>query len=148
LPFSAAGAVWMLYLLDYNLSVAVWVGLIAFLGVDAETSVFMLLYLDLAYNERKEKGLMQTKTHLHEAILQGAVQRLRPKFMTVAVDVFGLLPVMLAVGAGADLTKRIAAPMIAGMGFSFTLELFVYPAVYALWKWHTEVKRQTIPALT
>jgi Cu(I)/Ag(I) efflux system membrane protein CusA/SilA len=145
LPFSAAGAIWMLYLLDYNLSVAVWVGLIAFLGVDAETSVFMLLYLDLAYNERKSNGLMRTRSHLHEAILQGAVQRLRPKFMTVAVDFIGLLPVMLAVGAGADLTKRIAAPMIAGMLFSFTLELVVYPAIYALWKWHTDVKRQ--PAL-
>jgi copper/silver efflux system protein len=145
LPFSAAGAFWMLYLLDYNLSVAVWVGLIAFLGVDAETSVFMLLYLDLAYDERKAKGLMRTKEHLREAILQGAVQRLRPKFMTVAVDFIGLMPVMLAVGAGADLTKRIAAPMIAGMLFSFTLELVVYPAIYALWKWHTDVKRQ--PAL-
>ncbi len=148
LPFSAAGAFWMLYLLDYNLSVAVWVGLIAFLGVDAETSVFMLLYLDLAYNERKANGQMQTKADLRAAILQGAVQRLRPKFMTVAVDIFGLLPVMLAVGAGADLTKRIAAPMIAGMGFSFTLELLVYPALYALWKWHAEVKRHPTPAVT
>jgi copper/silver efflux system protein len=145
LPFSAAGAFWMLYLLDYNLSVAVWVGLIAFLGVDAETSVFMLLYLDLAYDERKAKGLMRTQADLREAILQGAVQRLRPKFMTVAVDFIGLMPVMLAAGAGADLTKRIAAPMIAGMLFSFTLELVVYPAIYALWKWHTDVKRQ--PAL-
>jgi copper/silver efflux system protein len=145
LPFSAAGAFWMLYLLDYNLSVAVWVGLIAFLGVDAETSVFMLLYLDLAYDERKAKGLMRTQADLREAILQGAVQRLRPKFMTVAVDFIGLMPVMLAIGAGADLTKRIAAPMIAGMLFSFTLELVVYPAIYALWKWHTDVKRQ--PAL-
>jgi copper/silver efflux system protein len=145
LPFSAAGAFWMLYLLDYNLSVAVWVGLIAFLGVDAETSVFMLLYLDLAYDERKAKGLMRTRGDLREAILQGAVQRLRPKFMTVAVDFIGLMPVMLAVGVGADLTKRIAAPMIAGMLFSFTLELVVYPAIYALWKWHTDVKRQ--PAL-
>jgi copper/silver efflux system protein len=145
LPFSAAGAFWMLYLLDYNLSVAVWVGLIAFLGVDAETSVFMLLYLDLAYDERKAKGLMRTREDLREAILQGAVMRLRPKFMTVAVDFIGLLPVMLAVGAGADLTKRIAAPMIAGMLFSFALELVVYPAIYALWKWHTDVKRQ--PAL-
>ncbi|HEX4949887.1 MAG TPA: CusA/CzcA family heavy metal efflux RND transporter [Blastocatellia bacterium] len=148
LPFSAAGAIWMLYLLDYNLSVAVWVGLIAFLGVDAETSIFMLLYLDMAYNDQKAKGQMHTKAHLRAAILQGAVQRLRPKFMTVAVDVFGLLPVMLAVGAGADLTKRIAAPMIAGMGFSFALELFVYPAIYAVWKWHTDVKQHSVPAMT
>jgi copper/silver efflux system protein len=141
LPFSAAGAMWLLYLLGYNLSIPVWVGLIAFLGVDAETSVFMLLYLDMAYDGRKAKGQMTTRAHLHEAILEGSVQRLRPKFMTVAVDFIGLLPVMLATGAGADLTKRIAAPMIAGMFFSFVLELLVYPAIYAIWKWHTEVKK-------
>jgi copper/silver efflux system protein len=144
LPFSAAGAMWLLYLLGYNLSIPVWVGLIAFLGVDAETSVFMLLYLDMAYDGRKAKGRMKTKAHLHEAILEGSVQRLRPKFMTVAVDFIGLLPVMLATGAGADLTKRIAAPMIAGMFFSFALELFVYPAIYAIWKWHSEVKRLAV----
>ncbi len=141
LPFSAAGAIWLLYLLGYNLSIPVWVGLIAFLGVDAETSVFMLLYLDLAYDGRKAKGQMTTKAQLHEAILEGSVLRLRPKIMTVAVDFIGLMPVMLATGAGADLTKRIAAPMIAGMFFSFALELFVYPAIYAIWKWHTEVKK-------
>ena len=141
LPFSAAGAMWLLYLLGYNLSIPVWVGLIAFLGVDAETSVFMLLYLNMAYDRRKAQGGMNTMAHLREAILEGSVQRLRPKFMTVAVDFIGLLPVMLAAGAGADLTKRIAAPMIAGMFFSFALELFVYPAVYAIWKWHSEVKQ-------
>jgi copper/silver efflux system protein len=145
LPFSAAGAMWLLYLLGYNLSIPVWVGLIAFLGVDAETSVFMLLYLDMAYNKMKGRGRMSTMAHLREAIMEGSVERLRPKFMTVAVDFIGLLPVMFAVGAGADLTKRIAAPMIAGMFFSFALELFVYPAIYAIWKWHTEVKRR--PAL-
>jgi len=144
LPFSAAGAMWLLYMLDYNLSIPVWVGLIAFLGVDAETSVFMLLYLDMAYDGRKAKGQMKTKAHLHEAILEGSVQRLRPKFMTVAVDFIGLLPVMLATGAGADLTKRIAAPMIAGMFFSFALELFVYPAIYAIWKWHSEVRKLAV----
>ena len=144
LPFSAAGAMWLLYLLDYNLSIPVWVGLIAFLGVDAETSVFMLLYLDMAYDSRKAKGKMSTMAHLREAILEGSVQRLRPKFMTVMVDFIGLLPVMLAVGAGADLTKRIAAPMIAGMFFSFALELFVYPAIYAIWKWHSEVKKLAV----
>jgi Cu(I)/Ag(I) efflux system membrane protein CusA/SilA len=145
LPFSAAGAMWLLYLLGYNLSIPVWVGLIAFLGVDAETSVFMLLYLDMAYNKMKGEGRMSTMANLREAILEGSVQRLRPKFMTVAVDFIGLLPIMLAAGAGADLTKRIAAPMIAGMFFSFALELFVYPAIYAIWKWHTDVKCQ--PAL-
>jgi Cu(I)/Ag(I) efflux system membrane protein CusA/SilA len=145
LPFSAAGAMWLLYLLGYNLCIPVWVGLIAFLGVDAETSVFMLLYLDMAYDGMKAKGRMSTMAHLREAILEGSVQRLRPKFMTVVVDFIGLLPVMFAVGAGSDLTKRIAAPMIAGMFFSFALELFVYPAIYAIWKWHTEVKRQPAP---
>jgi len=143
LPFSAAGAMWLLYMLGYNLSIPVWVGLIAFLGVDAETSVFMLLYLDMAYDRRKAQGRMSAMADLREAILEGSVERLRPKFMTVAVDFIGLLPVMLATGAGADLTKRIAAPMIAGMFFSFALELFVYPAIYAIWKWHTDVKRQS-----
>ena len=144
LPFSAAGSMWFLYLLDYNLSIPVWVGLIAFLGVDAETSVFMLLYLDLAYDKMKAAGRMKTKGDLREAILEGSVQRLRPKFMTVAVDFIGLMPVMVAVGAGADITKRIAAPMVAGMFFSFALELFVYPAIYAIWKWHTEVKKLAV----
>ena len=141
-PFSAIGAVWFLYALDYNLSIAVWVGLIALLGVDAETGVFMLLYLDLAYDERRNKGLMTTKAHLHDAIIHGAVKRLRPKFMTVAVDFIGLVPVMWAVGAGSDVMKRIAAPMIAGVFTSFVMELVVYPAIYAQWKWHFEVKRQ------
>ena len=87
---------------------------------------------------------MNTKGHLREAILEGSVQRLRPKFMTVAVDFIGLMPVMVAVGAGADITKRIAAPMVAGMFFSFVLELFVYPAIYAIWKWHSEVKKLAV----
>ncbi len=144
-PFSAVGAVWLLYYLDYNMSIAVWVGLIALLGVDAETGVFMLLYLDLAYDERKAKGLMSTRADLREAIVHGAVKRLRPKFMTVAVDFIGLVPVMWATGTGADVMKRIAAPMVAGMFTSFVMELVVYPAIYSLWKWHAEVKRR--PAL-
>ncbi len=141
-PFSAVGAIWFLYLLDYNMSIAVWVGLIALLGVDAETGVFMLLYLDLAYDEWRAKGRMQTRAHLHEAIINGAVQRLRPKFMTVAVDFIGLAPVMWATGTGSDVMKRIAAPMVAGVFTSFIMELVVYPAIYATWKWHFEVKRQ------
>lgn len=141
-PFSAVGAIWFLYALDYNMSVAVWVGLIALLGVDAETGVFMLLYLDLAYNERRAHGLLQTRGQLHDAIMQGAVKRLRPKFMTVAVDFIGLVPVMWATGAGADVMKRIAAPLVAGVFTSFVLELVVYPAIYAQWKWHFELKRQ------
>lgn len=140
-PFSAIGAIWLLYLLGYNLSIAVWVGLIALLGVDAETGVFMLLYLDLSYEEMRAKGMMTTRAHLHEAIMNGAVKRLRPKFMTVMVDFIGLVPVMLAVGTGADVMKRIAAPLVAGMFTSFIMELVVYPAIYDIWKWHTEVKK-------
>jgi Cu(I)/Ag(I) efflux system membrane protein CusA/SilA len=145
-PFSAVGAVWLLYFLGYNMSIAVWVGLIALLGVDAETGVFMLLYLDMAYDERKANGLMQTKAHLRDAIIHGAVKRLRPKFMTVAVDFIGLVPVMWATGAGSDVMKRIAAPMVAGMFTSFVMELVVYPAIYAQWKWHAEVRRQPMLA--
>jgi Cu(I)/Ag(I) efflux system membrane protein CusA/SilA len=143
-PFSAVGAIWLLYFLGYNMSIAVWVGLIALLGVDAETGVFMLLYLDLSYEEARSKGRMRTKEHLREAIVDGAVKRLRPKFMTVAVDFIGLVPVMWATGTGSDVMKRIAAPMVAGMFTSFIMELVVYPAIYSLWKWHFEVKRQPV----
>ena len=141
-PFSAVGAIWLLYLLGYNTSIAVWVGLIALMGVDAETAVFMLLYLDLAYEERRAKGLMKTKEHLREAIVYGAVKRLRPKFMTVAVMFMGLVPIMWSTGAGADVMKRIAAPMIGGIFTSFLMELIVYPAIYDIWKWHFEVKKE------
>lgn len=143
-PFSAVGAVWILYLLGYNLSIAVWVGLIAFLGVDAETGVFMLLYLDLSYEERKKKGLMNNLQDLKEAIIEGSVKRLRPKFMTVATTAIGLVPIMWSMGVGSDVMKRIAAPMIGGLFTSFLMELFVYPAIYFLWKWHFEVKREKI----
>ncbi len=139
-PFSAVGAIWLLYLLDYNMSVAVWVGLIALLGVDAETGMFMLLYLDLAYKERREKGIMHNWEDLKQAVISGAVQRLRPKVMTVGVMFMGLLPIMWSTGTGADVMKRIAAPMIGGIGTSFVLELVVYPAIFALWKWRTEVR--------
>ena len=98
-PFSAVGAVWLLYLLGYNMSIAVWVGLIALMGVDAETGVFMLLYLDLAYYAMRDKGKMKTKEHLREAIVEGAVKRLRPKFMTVAVMFMGLVPIMWSTGS-------------------------------------------------
>jgi AcrB/AcrD/AcrF family/Outer membrane efflux protein len=109
-PFSAIGAVWLLYLLGYNMSIAVWVGLIALLGVDAETAVFMLLYLDLAYHEAQKKGQMRSWDDLREAIINGAVKRLRPKIMTVACMLFALLPILWSVGSGADVMKRIAAP--------------------------------------
>jgi Cu(I)/Ag(I) efflux system membrane protein CusA/SilA len=140
LPFSAVGAIWLLYFLDYNLSIGVWVGLIALMGVDAETAVFMLLYLDLAYEEFKKKGKMSTYDDLKEAIEYGAVKRLRPKVMTVGVMFLGLFPIMWSTGAGADVMKRIAAPMIGGIFTSFLMELIVYPAIYAIWRWNFDLK--------
>jgi Cu(I)/Ag(I) efflux system membrane protein CusA/SilA len=122
------------------MSIGVWVGLIALLGVDAETGVFMLLYLDLAYDEAKRKGRLQSLRDLQDAILHGAVKRIRPKFMTVATMFMGLVPIMWSVGAGADVMKRIAAPMVGGIFTSFILELMVYPVVYEIWKWHFELK--------
>ncbi len=142
-PFSAVGAIWFLYLLGYNMSVGVWVGLIALLGVDAETGVFMLLYLDLSYEQAKTEGKMRSLADLREAILHGAVKRIRPKFMTVATDFIGLVPIMWAAGAGSDVMKRIAAPLIGGVFTSFVLELVVYPAIYEIWKWHFEVKKKS-----
>jgi Cu(I)/Ag(I) efflux system membrane protein CusA/SilA len=140
-PFSAVGAVWLLYLLGYNMSIGVWVGLIALMGVDAETGVFMLLYLDLAYQEMRAQGRMRTWADLKEAIEHGAVRRVRPKVMTVGCMFMALLPIMWSAGAGADVMKRIAAPMVGGIFTSFIMELAVYPAIYAIWKWHFEMKR-------
>jgi Cu(I)/Ag(I) efflux system membrane protein CusA/SilA len=140
-PFSAIGAFWFVYLLGYNLSVAVWIGLIALLGVDAETGVFMLLYLDLAYRRAKEEGRLRTRADLHRAVLAGAVKRIRPKFMTAATMFLGLVPILWSTGAGADVMKRIAAPMIGGIFTSFALELIVYPVVYEVWKWRFEMEK-------
>jgi Cu(I)/Ag(I) efflux system membrane protein CusA/SilA len=140
-PFSAIGAVWLLHFLDYNMSVGVWVGLIALLGVDAETGVFMLLYLDLAYEKASKEGRLRNLGELREAIMEGAVHRLRPKFMTVMTTFLALLPIMWSMGAGADTMKRIAAPMIGGIFTSFLLELLVYPGVYEIWKWNFVLKR-------
>ncbi len=140
-PFSAVGAIWLLYLLGYNMSIGVWVGLIALMGVDAETGVFMLLYLDLAFEERRAAGRMRNLADLQEAITHGAVKRIRPKLMTVATMFIGLAPIMWSSGTGADVMKRIAAPMIGGIFTSFVLELVVYPALYEVWKWQS-VKRQ------
>ena len=134
------GAVWLLYLLGYHTSIAVWVGMIALMGLDAETGVFMLLFLDLAYEERVRKGEMRTEEDLTEAIIHGAVRRVGPKMMTVAAAFTGLLPVMWATGTGSDVMKRIAAPMVGGLFTSFALELLVYPAIYAIWKWRFEMK--------
>jgi Cu(I)/Ag(I) efflux system membrane protein CusA/SilA len=133
-PFSIIGAVWFLYLLGYNMSIAVWVGMIALMGLDAETGIFMLLFLDLAHAEAKAKGLLRNRADLVESIIHGAVKRVRPKAMTVCAAFFGLIPIMWSTGAGADLMKRIAAPMVGGLVTSFALELLVYPAVYILWK--------------
>jgi len=142
-PFSAVGAIWFIYLLGYNMSIAVWVGLIALLGVDAETGIFMLLYLDLAYEKAKKEGRLRNLADLRQAIMEGAVQRLRPKFMTVATMAIGLIPIMFATGPGSDVMKRIAAPMIGGIFTSFILELLVYPGIYEIWKWNFEIKKST-----
>jgi Cu(I)/Ag(I) efflux system membrane protein CusA/SilA len=141
-PFSAVGAVWFLHFLGYNMSIGVWVGLIALLGVDAETGVFMMLYLDLAHDQAKAEGKLKSLADLQAAIMHGAVKRIRPKFMTVATMFLGLVPIMWSVGTGADVMKRIAAPMIGGIFTSFILELVVYPAIYEVWKWNFELKKE------
>jgi Cu(I)/Ag(I) efflux system membrane protein CusA/SilA len=141
-PFSAIGAIWLFYVLGYNVSIAAWVGMIALLGLDAETGVFMLLFLDLSYNEAAKRGLLGTEADLDDAILNGAVKRARPKMMTVCAAFMGLLPIMWSTSAGADVMKRIAAPMIGGLITSFILELLVYPPIYKLWKLHTEMRGQ------
>ncbi len=139
-PFSLIGAFWLIYLLGYNLSVAVWVGIIALAGVDAETGVVMLLYLDNAFDKAKAAGRMNSLRDLQEAIEEGAVQRIRPKMMTVMAILMGLLPIMWGHGAGADTMKRIAAPMVGGVITSFLLELLIYPVIFEIWKWYREVK--------
>jgi len=139
-PFSAIGAIWLFHFLHYNVSIAAWVGMIALLGLDAETGVFMLLFLDLSYDEYKRRGLLRTRADLDEAIVHGAVKRVRPKMMTVTAAFAGLLPIMWSTSAGADVMKRIAAPMIGGLVTSFLLELLVYPAIYKLWKLAAEMK--------
>jgi Cu(I)/Ag(I) efflux system membrane protein CusA/SilA len=142
-PFSLIGAVWLLWLLGYHVSIAVWVGMIALMGLDAETGVFMLLFLDLAYHRAAAEGRMRNERDLEEAIVEGAVKRLRPKMMTVMAAFMGLLPIMWSRGAGADMMKRIAAPMIGGLVTSFILELLVYPAIYAVWK-RGEMRKQEL----
>ncbi len=138
-PFSLIGAVWLLWALGYNTSVAVWVGVIALAGLDAETGVVMLLYLNLSYRKYREEGKMNNLQDLEESVMHGAVKRLRPKLMTVSAAWFGLVPILFSTGVGADVMKRIAAPMVGGVFTSFLLELLVYPVLFTLWKWHTEV---------
>jgi hypothetical protein len=135
-PFSLIGAFWLLFFLGYNMSVAVWVGLIALAALDAETGVVMLLYLDHAWEKFKADGRMMSMRDLHDAVIEGAVGRVRPKIMTVCAIVFGLLPIMWspATQAGADVMKRIAAPMIGGVLTSAILELLIYPVIYVIWR--------------
>lgn len=133
-PFSVVGAVWIMFILGYNVSIAAWVGMIALMGLDAETGVFMLLFLDLSYDEAKKNGKLNTISELKEAIIHGAVKRIRPKIMTVMAASMGLMPIMWSLGTGADVMKRIAAPMVGGLFTSFIMELLVYPAIYFLWK--------------
>ncbi|HRK30633.1 MAG TPA: CusA/CzcA family heavy metal efflux RND transporter [Tepidisphaeraceae bacterium] len=138
-PFSLIGAFWFLWLLDYNMSLAVWVGIIALLGVDAETGQVMLLYLDTTYEKFKKAGRMRNKFDLLAAIHEGAVKRIRPKTMTVATDMIGLLPLLWATGTGADVMRRLVAPLIGGISVSFVMELLVYPVIFYL------VKRRGLP---
>ena len=133
-PFSLVGSFWLLYWLNYNLSIAVWVGIIALAGLDAETGVVMLLYLELAYEKWKKEGRLSGLPALKEAILYGAVKRIRPKVMTVSVILAGLIPIMFSHGAGSDVMKRIAAPMVGGVITSLILELILYPTIYFIWK--------------
>jgi Cu(I)/Ag(I) efflux system membrane protein CusA/SilA len=140
-PFSLVGSFWFLYLLNYNMSIAVWVGIIALAGLDAETGVVMLLYLELAHEKWKREGKLNSLGDLKESIMYGAVKRIRPKIMTVGVILAGLIPVMFSHGAGSDVMKRIAAPMVGGVVTSTILELIIYPAIYMLWKGR-EMRRQ------
>ncbi len=140
-PFSLVGSIWLLYLLGYHMSVAVWVGIIALAGVAAETGVIMLVYIDEAYEKRKQAGHLQTIQDLKEAVMEGAVQRVRPKIMTVFAIIAGLLPIMWSEGTGSEVMQRIAAPMIGGMVSSTILTLLVIPALYMLVK-QWEVKLQ------
>ena len=133
-PFSLIGAIWLLYMLDYNMSVAVWVGIIALAGLDAETGVVMLLYLTISHRRWTSEGRMRTFADLESSIVEGAANRIRPKLMTVLTMSLGLLPLMFSTGTGSDVMQRIAAPMVGGLATSFLLELTVYPAIFAIWK--------------
>jgi copper/silver efflux system protein len=133
-PFSLVGSFWLLYLLGYNMSIAVWVGIIALAGLDAETGVVMLLYLDLAHEQWRKEGKLKSLQDLRESVMHGAVKRIRPKMMTVSVILAGLIPIMFSHGTGADVMKRIAAPMVGGVVTSTILELVIYPAIYMIWR--------------
>ena len=142
IPFSAAGALWLTYLLGYQMSVAVWIGLIALLGIDAETGIFMLLYLDLAYEQAVASKGIHNQADLHQVIVAGAARRIRPKFMTVSTMFVGLLPILWSSGTGSEVMKPVAAPMVGGIVTSFLLELLVYPILYERWK-SIDLKRRS-----
>lgn len=133
-PFSLTGAIWLLFVLDYNLSIAVWIGMIALAGLTAEMGVLMMLYLDISYQQRKKENRLITKADLCEAIVDGASQRIRPMLMTSLASFIGLLPILWSTGAGSDVMKRIAAPMVGGIASSLLIILFVFPALYSYWK--------------
>ena len=139
-PFSIVGAIWFLYFLGYHLSLAVWVGVIALAGLDAETGLIMLLYLDISYDKFKKMGRMHNLHDLEMAIHDGAVKRIRPKTMTVMAALFGLVPMMIGSETGADTMKRLAAPMIGGLVTSFIMELLIYPVIFYFHK-YGEVKQ-------
>jgi copper/silver efflux system protein len=141
LPLSLVGAVWYMVLLEYNMSIAVWVGIIALAGVAAETSAVMVTYLDGAVNRRRQANRLQSLDDLLETVQQGAVERIRPMAIVGLTNIFALFPVMWATGAGADVMKRLAAPMVGGVASAMLLTLFVIPAIYTTWLWHTDIKK-------
>jgi len=134
LPFSAVGSVWLLAALDYNLSVPVAVGMIAVAGLAVELGLLMMLYLDLAWRRRREQNGMQSRADLTAAITEGASQRIRPMLMTGLALLMGLVPIMYSTGSGADVMKRIAAPMLGGVGSALVLVLIVFPAIFSFWR--------------
>jgi Cu(I)/Ag(I) efflux system membrane protein CusA/SilA len=134
LPFSLIGGFWLIYVLGYNMSVAVGVGFIALAGLATETGIVMLVYLDEVYKRKKKENRMRTASDLYGAVVEGAVDRVRPKIMTVATTLIGLLPVMYGSGAGSQIMKRIAAPMVGGLVSSAVMTLIIIPVIYILWK--------------
>jgi len=134
IPFSLVGAIWLLFLLDYNLSIAVWVGMIALAGLDAEMGILMMLYLGMSYKQKQDIGQLQSQHDLAQAIVEGAGRRIRPMLMTGMALFMGLIPILWSTGAGADVMKRIAAPMVGGITTALLMVLIVFPAIFAIWK--------------
>jgi Cu(I)/Ag(I) efflux system membrane protein CusA/SilA len=147
LPFALVGGFWLIYLLGYNMSVAVGVGFIALAGLATETGIVMLVYLDEVFKRKTKEGQMKSINDLQESIIEGAVDRVRPKIMTVATTLIGLLPVMYGTGAGSQIMKRIAAPMVGGLVSSTIMTLIIIPVFYDLWKTH-EIKRKNKPKIS